>query len=119
MDTSEIGKLIHATGLKQADIAAALDVNVSTVRRWAAGGSMPSDEHVSELQKLAGGVKPLRLVNRPTVPARVLAELPSDALIQELARRSRGGTLRDSQAGNLDTPRSLRAVAFRDSEDDE
>jgi transcriptional regulator with XRE-family HTH domain len=118
MDTSEIGKLIHSTGMKQAEIAAALDVNVSTVRRWAAGGSRPSEEHIAELQKLAGGVKPLRLLNRGPLPAKALAEVPSDALIQELARRSRGGTLRDARAGELDAPRTLRAVAFRDVEDD-
>lgn len=100
MDATGIGQLIQATGMKQTDIADAIRVNVSTVRRWAAGGSMPSDEHVEQLRKLAGGAKPPRLPSRQPKPtAVILAEVPSDALIQELARRSKGGTLRDARAG--------------------
>jgi transcriptional regulator with XRE-family HTH domain len=99
MNATGIGQLIQATGMKRADIAEAICVNVSTVRRWAAGGSTPSDEHIEQLRKLAGGAKPPRLLGQPKPAAIMLAEVPSDALIQELARRSRGGTLRDAKAG--------------------
>lgn len=118
MDTNEIAALIQATGLKQTEIATALDVNVSTVRRWAAGNSTPSDEHIEQLQKLAGQRPKLRPLGsrKPVVAA--LTELPSEALIEELARRARGGTLRDTGAARLDAPRPLRAVAFTDVADD-
>jgi transcriptional regulator with XRE-family HTH domain len=95
MENPEIGNLVRATGLKQAEIAEALDVNVSTVRRWVAGGSMPSEEHIEQLKKLAGGTMTRRRVRRE-MPSAVLAGVPSDVLIQELARRSRGGILRDA-----------------------
>jgi transcriptional regulator with XRE-family HTH domain len=97
MNTMGIGQLIQATGMKQADIADAIRVNVSTVRRWAAGASTPSDEHIDELRKLAIGAAPLHLRGQRKPAAVILAEVPSDALIQELARRSKGGTLRDLQ----------------------
>ena len=120
MDTSEIGQLIHSTGLKQAEIAAALDVNVSTVRRWASGNSRPSDEHIAELRKLAGGAKPaLRALGSRKPTAAALAEVPATVLIEELARRARGGQLNEGPARNLDARRSpLRAVAFTDVPDD-
>ena len=119
MDTStEVGKLIHATGMKQADIALALDVNVSTVRRWAAGNSTPAAEHIEALKRLSGATPKLRPLGtrKPLAPA--LAEVPATALIEELARRARGGQLRDVGTGNLDARRSLRAVAFTDVQDD-
>jgi transcriptional regulator with XRE-family HTH domain len=118
MDTTEAGKLIHATGLKQADIAAALDVNVSTVRRWASGGSTPSDEHIAALKKLSGTAPKLRPLGSRKPAAAVLAEVPATVLIEELARRARGGQLRDAGAGELDARRGLRAVAFTDVQDD-
>lgn len=110
--------MIQATGLKQADIAAALDVNVSTVRRWASGGSRPSDEHIAQLKKLGGGAPKLRSLGSRKPAAAALAEVPATVLIEELARRARGGTLHDSAPGELVARRSLRAVAFTDVADD-
>jgi len=119
MDTKEVAALIHATGMKQTDIALALDVNVSTVRRWASGNSMPSDEHIGQLQRLAGARPALRPLGtrKPTTAA--LADVPATALIEELARRARAGRINEPGASNLDTaPRTLRAVAFTDVADD-
>ena len=118
MDTEEIAALIRATGMKQTEVALALDVNVSTVRRWAAGNSTPSDEHIEQLQKLAGQRPKLRPLGSRKPLVAPLTELPSEALIEELARRSRGGTLRDNNTARLDAPRPLRAVAFTDVADD-
>ena len=118
MDTAEIGKLIQSTGLKQADVAAALEVNVSTVRRWAAGGSTPSDEHIQALRKLAGAAPKLRSLGTRKPAAAALAEVPATVLIEELARRARGGTLHDSAPAELVARRPLRAVAFTDVRDD-
>jgi hypothetical protein len=122
MTDTEVSQLMAKTGLKVMEIAAALDIPVATLNRYKRGATTMPDEKLEELRKLAGGSKPLQLVGkRPTVPAKVLAEVPDDALIQELARRSRGGILgrNNRPAGNLDTPRPLRAVAFRDTEDDD
>lgn len=118
MNTEQIAQLIAATGLKQADVALALDVNVSTVRRWASGGSRPSDEHIAELKKLSGQAPKLRSIGQAKPAAAQLAQVPATALIEELARRARGGQLKDIVSGSLDTPRSLRAVAFTDVADD-
>ena len=104
--------------MKQTDIAIALDVNVSTVRRWASGNSMPSDEHIEQLQRLAGAKPKLRPLGSRKPVTTALADLPSNALIEELARRARGGTLKDTNSGSLDAPRTLRAVAFTDVADD-
>jgi transcriptional regulator with XRE-family HTH domain len=120
MDTKQIAALIEATGMKRIDLALALDVNVSTLRRWAAGGSVPSDEHIAELQKLAGGARPkLRPIGTRKPDATALAQVPATALIEELARRARGGTLKDGNSTSLEAPpRQLRAVAFTDVADD-
>lgn len=120
MDTNEIAQLIQATGMKQADIALALDVNVSTVRRWASGNSTPAAEYIEGLEKLAGKRPALRPLGSRKPAAAVLAEVPASALIEELARRSRGGQLRDTKTGELEAGRrpSLRAVAFTDVPDD-
>jgi transcriptional regulator with XRE-family HTH domain len=124
MDTQQVAALIHATGMKQTDIALALDVNVSTVRRWASGNSMPSNEHIEQLQQLAGTKPKLRPLGSRKPAAAILADVPATVLIEELARRARGGTLKDGNSGSLDagrpadTPRKLRAVAFTDVADD-
>ena len=118
MNSEEIAALIRATGMKQTEIAVELEVNVSTVRRWAAGNSTPSDEHIGQLQKLAGQRPKLRPLGSRKPVTGAIAELPSEVLIEELARRARGGTLRDTGAARLDAPRPLRAVAFTDVADD-
>lgn len=118
MDTKKVADLIHATGMKQTDIALALEVNVSTVRRWASGNSMPSDEHVAALEGLAGARPKLRPLGSRKPAAAALAEVPAVALIEELARRARGGTLQDGNSTSLVTPRPLRSVAFTDVADD-
>jgi transcriptional regulator with XRE-family HTH domain len=119
MDTNDVAALIRATGMKQTDIALAMDVNVSTVRRWASGNSTPSSEHIEQLQQLAGARPKLRPLGsrKPVAPA--LAEVPATVLIEELARRARGGTLHDGNATSLVATRSLRSVAFTDVADDE
>jgi transcriptional regulator with XRE-family HTH domain len=96
METTEIADLIRATGMKQTDIGLALDVNVSTVRRWASGNSTPSGEHIEQLQKLGGTRPKLPSLGSRAPVAAALTDIPSEALIEELARRMRGGMLRDS-----------------------
>lgn len=117
MEPKEIKELIQATGMQQVDIAAAIGVGVSTVRRWAAGGSRPSDEHIEELKKLSGQAPKLRSLGQAKPAAAQLAQVPATALIEELARRARGGQLKDAIPGSLDT-RRLKAVAFTDVADD-
>lgn len=119
MDSKEIAQLIERTGLKKQDVAAAIGVSVATLRRYEHGESAMPDDKVSELKKIAGGGRQLHsLGSRKPAAAAVLAEVPATVLIEELARRARGGQLRESGAGELDARRSLRAVAFTDVADD-
>lgn len=100
MDTTEVAKLIRLTGLKKQEVATYLGVSVATLRRWQhASGSMPNDK-LHELMTIAGKVPPRSLTTlRP--PALALAQIPSSALIEELARRTRAGQLRDSGLSEL------------------
>lgn len=119
MNSKEIAQLIERTGLKKQDVAAAIGVSVATLRRWEHGESSMPDDKAMELRKLAGGARPLRSLGaRKPAAAAVLAEVPATVLIEELARRARGGQLRESGAGELDARRTLRAVAFTDVSDD-
>jgi transcriptional regulator with XRE-family HTH domain len=118
MNTSEIAKLIERTGLKKQEVAIAIGVSVATLRRWEHGDSVMPDDKLAELKAIAGGKPALRLLGSQKPATAVLAQVPASALIEELARRTRTGQLKDSGPSNLDARRSLRAVAFTDVEDD-
>ncbi len=118
MDTSEVAKLIERTGLKKQEVAIAIGVSVATLRRWEHDASAMPDDKLSELRAIAGGKPSLRSLGSRKPATAVLAAVPSNALIEELARRTRTGQLKDSGQSNLDARRSLRAVAFTDVADD-
>jgi hypothetical protein len=108
-----------ATGLKVMDIAASLDIPVATLNRYKRGVSAMPDDKLEQLRKLAGGARPvLRPIGSRKPVTAALAEVPATALIEELARRARGGQISEGPASNLDARRSLRAVAFTDIPDD-
>lgn len=120
MTDTEVGRLMTATGLKVMDIAAALEIPVATLNRYKRGVTAMPEDKLEQLRKLAGGARPaLRPIGsrKPAIAAQ-LAEVPATVLIEELARRARGGQISDGPAANLDARRSLRAVAFTDVADD-
>jgi hypothetical protein len=120
MATTEIEKLMAATGLQVQEICAALDLPSATLNRYKRGlGTMPP-EKLEQLRKLAGGARPaLRpLGTSKANTAALVADLPATVLIEELARRARAGRIVEPGAGSLDARRSLRAVAFTDVADD-
>lgn len=117
MVNQRIIDLLAATGMKRNDLAAALGVDTSTLRRWSLGNTQPPAAKLAELERIAGGGTPLQPTKQAVQPARELASFPSSALIEELARRTRGGILQDVQPSG-GAKRPLRSVAFRDVEDD-
>jgi transcriptional regulator with XRE-family HTH domain len=119
MNTSEIAKLIERTGLKKQEVAVAIGVSVATLRRWEHGESSMPDDKLNELRAIAGGKPALRALGSQKPVTAVLAQLPASALIEELARRTRTGQLKDNGPNSLDASRrNLRAVAFTDVADD-
>ncbi|WP_082178365.1 helix-turn-helix domain-containing protein [Arthrobacter sp. ZBG10] len=98
MEKSAVQRLVEQTGLTKQDLAAALGASVACLRRWERGDTIPDDKRM-ELNRLAQGGKPAGVPGKE-VPAVRLAQFPSDILIEELARRSRGGLLRDSYDGH-------------------
>ena len=115
MANQRIIDLLAATGMKRNDIAAALGVDTSTLRRWSYGETQPPAEKLAELERIAGGGTPLQPPRKAPPVARELADFPSSALVEELGRRMRGGILQDVQPGGA-AKRPLRAVAFGDVE---
>jgi transcriptional regulator with XRE-family HTH domain len=118
MANQRIIDLLAATGMKRNDLAAVLGVDPSTLRRWSYGETQPPAEKLEALERIAGGGAAPEAPKRSHPATRELAAFPSSALIEELARRSRGGILQDAPAGGATSKRSLRAVAFRDVADD-
>lgn len=117
MANQRIVDLLAATGMKRNDIAAVLGVDPSTLRRWSYGETQPPAEKLTELERMAGGDIPSRPA-RQMPQAQELARFSSSALIDELARRARGGILQDPQPGASAAKRPLRSVAFRDVSDE-
>ncbi|WP_160664087.1 helix-turn-helix domain-containing protein [Pseudarthrobacter sp. ATCC 49987] len=106
MNTSEISKLIERTGLKKQEVAIAIGVSVATLRRWEHGETaMPADK-LQELKAIAGGKPAPRPLGSQKPATAVLAQVPAAALIEELARRTRSGQLKDN-GSNHDTPASV------------
>lgn len=118
MKNQRIIDLLTATGMKRNDLAAVLGVDPSTLRRWSLGNTQPPDEKLAALERIAGGGTAPQAPTRSQSTARELADFPSSALIEELARRSRGGILQDMPAGGSGAKRPLRAVALTDAQDD-
>jgi transcriptional regulator with XRE-family HTH domain len=119
MASTEVEKLMAATGLQVQEICAALDIAPATLNRYKRGlGAMPQ-EKLEQLRALAGGARPaLRQIGSAKPIAVTLADVPATAMIEELARRARGGRLKETGIGSLDVARPLRSVAFTDVEDD-
>lgn len=117
MGNQRIIDLLAATGMKRNDLAAALGVDPSTLRRWSLGNTQPPADKLAALERIAGGGTIPQAPQRSQPSARELADFPSSALIEELARRSRGGILQDAPAGGASAKRPLRAEAFKDVED--
>ncbi|MFF2245160.1 helix-turn-helix domain-containing protein [Arthrobacter sp. NPDC058130] len=119
MANQRITELLAATGMKRNDVAAVLGVDPSTLRRWSYGETQPPAEKLGALERMAGGEPATIPPRQGQGRAYELAEFSSSELIEELARRARGGTLRDVRpGGSPGAPRPLRAVAFKDVEDD-
>ncbi len=95
MGGSDVQNMVEQTGLRKQEVAAAIGTSVASLRRWEREGIMPEDKRL-ELQRLAHGGDPSRPIEE-ALPAVRLAEFSSAVLIEELARRARGGWLRDSR----------------------
>jgi transcriptional regulator with XRE-family HTH domain len=118
MGNQGITELLAATGMKRNDIAAVLGVDPSTLRRWSYGETQPPAEKLAALERMAGGGPAPLPLKRGQGRAYELSDFSSSELIEELARRARGGTLQDARPVGPSARRSLRSVAFRDVEDD-
>ncbi|MFK0005091.1 helix-turn-helix domain-containing protein [Paenarthrobacter sp. NPDC090522] len=94
MEKTEVARLVALTGLSKQVVATAIGTSVASLRRWERGDSIPDDKR-AELISLAGGDRPAPTSPRK-IPAAHLAQFPSHMLIEEPARRSQGGTLRDA-----------------------
>lgn len=116
MANQRIIDLLSATGMKRNDIAAVLGVDPSTLRRWSYGETHPPADKLAALEQLAGGSRP-ESPTKPVPQAHELAKFSSLALLEELTRRARGGSLQDVQPGGQ--RKALRAVAFRETDEDE
>ena len=115
MDAKKISGLVEKTGLTRAQVADSLGITTTQLRRYERGQAAIPDERLATLQRLAGGPALRPLGVRRIEPA-ALADVPATALIEELARRARGGTLKDGNS--TATHRPLRAVAFTDVPDE-
>ena len=90
--TGEVAGLVARTGLPKKEVSQLLGISPATLNRYKNGvGTMP-EEVLNTLRRLAGGQRPE--VAMPKVPdAAQLAHFPVTMLIEELARRVRGGQL--------------------------
>lgn len=107
MANQRIVDLLAATGMKRNDLAAVLGVDPSTLRRWSYGETQPPVEKLAALERIAGGGAAPEAPKRSQPNTGQLADFPSSALIEELARRSRGGILQDAPAKGASAQRPL------------
>lgn len=98
MEKIDVRQLVEQTGLMKQDVAAALGTSTASLRRWERGDAAIPDDKRTELMRLAQGGEHV-VSSKRDVPAVQLAHFPSQVLIEELARRARGGLLRDFGEG--------------------
>lgn len=120
MEEKNIPELIEKTGMTRQKVAESLGVSVAMLRKYEHGYAPIPDARRAVLEKLAGAAGTAS--STPSAgksAAAVLADVPFTALVEELARRTRSGQVREAGSGGLDRPkRSLRAVAFTDVPDE-
>lgn len=119
MEAKKVSEMIEKTGLTRQKVADALGISTAQLRKYEHGYAAIPAARMEILQQLAGGARrglqPLGSSSRPS--AAQLAQVPANELIEELARRARGGQLRDI-TGDSGKSRPLKAVAFTDVADD-
>jgi transcriptional regulator with XRE-family HTH domain len=119
MEAKKIPGLIERTGLTRQAVAESLGVSVAMLRKYEHGYAPMPDARLALLEKLAGGAGvSARSADAGKSTAAALADIPFAALVEEIARRTRSGQVKEAGRSGQGAGRPLRAVAFTDVPDD-
>lgn len=120
MEAKKISELIERTGVTRQKVAESLGVSVAMLRKYEHGYAPMPDARLATLERLAGGAMPATgALSAGRSEAALLAEIPFTALVEEVARRTRSGQVKETGRSSRGVTRPLRAVAFRDSDEDD
>ncbi|WP_156945033.1 helix-turn-helix domain-containing protein [Arthrobacter sp. I3] len=118
MEAKKISELIERTGVTRQKVAESLGVSVAMLRKYEHGYAPMPDARRAILEKLAGGAGVSSgSLGAGKSAAVVLADIPFSALVEEVARRTRTGQVKETGSSGKGARRPLRAVAFTDVTD--
>lgn len=102
MEAKKISELIERTGLTRQKVAESLGVSVAMLRKYEHGYAPMPDARRAMLEKLAGvaGAATPGSLGTGKSAAAVLAEIPFTALVEEVARRTRSGQVKETAPSN-------------------